>query len=138
MAASFAATPFALAQEQPQFQAPTTLEGAREGAVDIGDKIVGALPKVIARIWNNQMLPGWRQLGTWANEEIWQKRVKPAFQTVLDQTKTLLGQEVEKRKPIIEQELEKEKQELKEELERQGENAGKSIWERFKDLFRKN
>lgn len=127
----------ALAQGDPQFQAPDTLEGAKEGVLNIGDKIAGAIPRAIARIWNNEVLPAWKAMAKWTKAEVWEKRVLPAFQIITDRVKELFGQEIQKRKPIIEQELEKEKQELKTEIKQQGENAAKSLWERFRALLRK-
>lgn len=116
-------------------QAPDTIEGAKEGVLHIGDKIMAAIPRVIADIWNTQVTPVWKAMGEWVQEEAWEKRMLPALQTLTDTAKKLLGQQVEERKPIIEQELEKEKQELKEDIQRGGEQAGKSLWERFRALF---
>lgn len=129
---------FVLAQTDPIFQAPDTIEGAKEGVLSIGDKVMEAIPRAIARAWNEKAIPLWRQMGEWAKAEIWEKRVSPALQAIGDRVKQLLGQEVEKRKPIIEQELKKEKEELQGELKKQAQEAGKGLWERFLLLFRNN
>ncbi|MEK7542179.1 MAG: hypothetical protein AAB524_00585 [Patescibacteria group bacterium] len=100
-----------------------------------------AIPGVLASIWNNQVVPVWKKMGEWVKTEVWEKRVLPALQTLIDRAKTLLGQEVEKRKPLIEQELEKEKEELKEDIKQVGKGLpdGKAgLWERFQALFRKD
>lgn len=115
----------ASAQTDPVLQAPDTIEETKEGILNIGDKIMEAIPGIIANIWNTQVTPVWKSMGEWTQKEVVEKRVVPALQKAIDKAKTLLGQQVEERKPIIKQELEKEKQELKSDL-----------LQRFKALFR--
>ncbi len=133
---SFITLPFfTSAQKIPELQVPDTLDEVKEGALNIGDKIIAAIPGIIAGIWKNEVMPLWRTMWKWIKEEIWQKRVEPVFQTVLDKIKELLGREVEKRKPLIQQELEQEKQELKEDVKTYSEGVRKGLWERFLGLF---
>jgi hypothetical protein len=134
----FALPFFVFAQEPQTLRVPDTLEEAKEQSLSVGNKIAGILPGVVQNIWETQVLPVWRNMWKWTQEELWQKRVQPVAQNLIDKGKVLLGREVEQRRPIIEQELQKEKQELSEELKTHTQNTGKSIWERFKDLFRKN
>jgi len=129
---------FGFAQTDPIFRAPDTIEGAKEGVLNIGDKVMEAIPRAIAKIWNEEVIPLWRRMGEWIKAEVWDKRVSPALQTITDRAKELLGQEVEKRTPIIQQELEKEKEELQQELKGQVEKTGEGLWERFRALFRKD
>jgi len=132
----------ALAQGDPVLHAPDTLQEAKEGTVNIGNKIGEALPGVITGIWNTQVIPVWKKMEEWTKTEVWEKRVLPVFQALLDRAKELLGQEIEKKRPIIEQQLEQEKQELKESIKQAGKDAGKGLprskaglWERFWALF---
>lgn len=132
---SFGFPSTAFAQKDPVLKAPETIEETKQGILNIGDKIIQAIPTAVASIWANQVIPVWKAMGEWVKTEIWEKRVSPALQTLLDRGKTLLGQEVERRKPIVEQEFEKEKQEFKEDIKEVGKDTGKSLWERFQALF---
>ena len=104
--------------------------------MNIGDKIIAAIPGVIAGIWENEVIPAWKAMLSWVKEEVWQKRVKPALETLIDKIREFLDREIEKRKPLVEQEFEQEKQELKQDIENYGKDAGKGLWERFQALFR--
>jgi len=132
----FASPVFVSAQQDPKFQVPDTIDAAKQGILDIGDKIIAAIPGVIAGIWENEVVPAWKAMWSWVREEVWQKRVKPALETLIDKIKEFLGREIEKRKPLIEQEFEQEKQELKQDIESYGKDARKGLWERFQALFR--
>ena len=129
---------FGLAQTDPVFRAPDTIEGAKEGVLNIGDKVMEAIPRAIAKIWNEEVIPLWRRMGEWIKTEVWNKRISPALQTITDRVKELLGQEVEKRTPIIKQELKKEKEELQQELKGGAQGTATGLWERFRALFRKD
>lgn len=131
----FALPVFVSAQQDQKFQVPDTIDEAKQGVLDIGDKVVAAIPEVVAGIWENEVVPAWKAMWDWVKEEVWQKRVKPALEILLDKIKELLGREIEKRKPLIEQEFEQEKQELKEDIKTYGKSAGKGLWERFQALF---
>ncbi|HCM36965.1 MAG TPA: hypothetical protein DIS53_03510 [Candidatus Wildermuthbacteria bacterium] len=133
--ASFALPTSIFAQGDPIFRAPDTLEGVKEDVLNIGDKVLQAIPRIIGRIWSEQVLPAWRKMGNWAKEEIWEKRVSPALQTIGDRIKELLGREVEKRTESAQESLEEQGEELTGELREQTERAKQSIWERFKALF---
>ena len=122
----------ALAQESaqqigkdPVLRTPDTIEEARESILKVEGKIFQAIPRLIGKMWSEQILPMWRQMGNWTKEEIWEKRILPALQTISDRVKKLLGREVEKRT-----------ESAKERLEEQTERAKQDLWERFKALFR--
>jgi gas vesicle protein len=104
------------AQKDPQLQVPTTIEGTKESLLNIGDQVIAAIPRAIASIWSNQVIPAWKGLGKWLKTEVWEERILPAF----------------------EQELKKEKEELRQDIEQAGKEAGKGIWERFQALFRED
>ena len=123
----FAFPVFVSAQTDQKLQVPATLEQAKEGVLNIGDKVFAAIPGVVASIWENEVVPAWNAMWNWVKEEVWHKRVKPAFETLLDKVKGF--------QPFIEQEFEQEKQELKQDIKTYGKNAGKGLWERFQALF---
>ena len=126
---------FASAQADPKLQVPETLDDAKEGVLNVSDKIIAAIPGVISGIWEREVVPVWKTMWSWVKEEIWQKRVQPALETLWDKIMEFFGKEVEKRKPLIEQEFEQEKQELKQDIENYGKDAGKGLWARFLGLF---
>ncbi len=61
-------------------------------------------------------------------KRIWSSYLTPLFKWIW----SLLETEVEERKPLIKEEFEKEKEEMKQEIPK----AGRSVWERFKDLVK--
>ena len=127
---------FVSAQTESKLQVPETIDQAKEGVLNIGDKIIAAIPGAIVGIWENEVVPAWKAMWSWVKEEVWQKRVQPALETLIDKVKGFVGLEIEKRKPLLEQEFEQEKQELKEDIKTYGKSAGKGLWERFLGLFR--
>ncbi|OGG47033.1 hypothetical protein A2671_02155 [Candidatus Kaiserbacteria bacterium RIFCSPHIGHO2_01_FULL_49_13] len=126
---------FASAQADPKLQVPETLDDAKEGVLNVSDKIMAAIPGVISGIWEREVVPVWKSMWNWVQEEVWQRRVQPALETLIDKVMEFFGKEVEKRKPLIEQEFEQEKQELKQDIENYGKDAGKGLWARFLGLF---
>ena len=103
------------AQEvQQSTTAPETLEEART----LGERILRGLPEAMKKPWH-EALVFWRRMLDW-------------FKNIWYAINSFLGREVEKRKPEVKEELEKEKQEIKEEIPR----AGKSLWQRFKELIK--
>ena len=132
---------FTVAQEQPPMgvpilEAPETLDEAKQGTLNILDKILAIGPGIIKNIWNTQAVPLWKSMAEFVKQDLWRDRIQSRVQDLIDRGKELLGREVEKRTPLVEQELQQEKQELAEELAQHGKSAGKSLWERFLDLFR--
>jgi len=122
--------------EFPLIEVPDTLEGVREGTEKVGKEVGAGLLISIQNIWHNEIVPTWRAMFFWTNENIWAKFVRPTLYEIGDSIKRVLGQEIEKRKPIIEEKLEKEKQELQQEIKTQTSQATRSLWERFKALLR--
>jgi hypothetical protein len=107
---------FAFVQTQP-VSPPETLEEVKE----IGKKIEKEIPKMLEKVWKEEILPIWQKIYNWLKKTFWDPYLGPFFK-----------REIEKRKPIIEEEFKKEKEEMKEELPR----VGKSLWERFKELIK--
>lgn len=90
-----------------------------EEAKGLGTKFLELMPKVAeegTKAFIHQL------------KKIWNSYVMPALKWLW----SLLGAEVEERKPLIKEELQKEKEEMKQEIPK----AGRSIWERFKDLIK--
>ena len=111
-----------------QLEQPETFEEAKEmgeQALETGQR---DLPGIIERILKEKVFPIWQKMYEWFYTNIFLK-IKNFFQ--YEVIPRLKG-EYEKRKPQIEQEFEEEKEELKKELP----ELGKSIWERFKELWR--
>lgn len=98
-------------------QAPQNLEEAQS----LGQKFLEGLPNVAKE--------GFREfIGLLKN--IWFSYIMPAIRKVW----SLLDQKVEEKRPAIERELQKEKEEIIQEIPK----AGKSLWQRIKDLFNNN
>ena len=127
---------FSQSSDPTNLKAPETIEEAKEGILNIGDKVAEGIPGIVASIWEDEILPLAKKMATFAKEEIWERRLKPLGARLRQEIGNLLGEEVEKRKPLIEEELEQEKQEVKEEFKEQAGEAGKGLWERFRGLFR--
>lgn len=105
-------------------EAPRTLEEAKQAAKEAGEAVQEELPGVLRRIWEEKVLPIWQGMWDWFYVNVWSK-IENWFRREIEP-------KIEERKPIIEQELEKEKEEIKQELP----EAGKSLWERFKELIK--
>jgi gas vesicle protein len=129
---AFTVSPFAVDAQEKTVEVPGSIQEVREGIEGIGGNIFKGLLRAIADLWKEKVLATWKSMWQWTAEEVWQKRIEPAVQSVIDRSKELLGQEVDRRKPVIEQQLQEEKQELQD----QGKRTGKGLWERFLDLFR--
>jgi len=113
-------------QQAPIPKAPETIDEAEK----FGLKILSGFPEVLKKVWQEA-----RKIGQKIFEKIkffWNAYIKPHIMNLWNKIKSFFAKEVEKRKPEIQQELEKEKKEMKEEIPK----AGKSIWQRFKDLIR--
>jgi len=111
---------FGLAQNQP-ITRPETLEEAKEMGKRAFETTQKELPRILEKIWKEEVLPVWQKMYDWFKENIWSKITPRA------------KEEIEKRKPVIEEEFKKEKEELlKEEIPK----VGKSLWEKFKELIK--
>ncbi len=104
-----------LAQET--VQAPENLEEAKS----LGQRILTGFPEVFKKTWQ-ESLAFWKKMLDY---------VSPWFKSIWNSILSLLGKEVEERKPEVQKEWEEEKQEMKEEIPK----AGKSLWQRFKELI---
>ena len=83
------------------------------------------------KIWDEEAMPVWQKMWDWG-KSWWENTVWPWASNIFQEwVKPPLEKEIEKKKPIIKQELEKEKEEIKKEAP----EIGKSLWERFKELF---
>jgi len=111
---------FSFAQEKP-ITPPETLEKAKE----IGKGFPERIAETLERVWREEVLPLWQKIYNWLKKTLWDPYISPFFK-----------REIEKRKPIIEEEFQKEKKEIKEEVKTELPKAGKSLWERFKELIR--
>jgi len=132
----FILSPLTLHAQDKILETPDTIEGVQESITGVGDTIFTGLIQAVESIWEKQVVPVWQSMWQWTINEAWETRAEPALRGIIDQGKVLIGQEVEQRKPIIKEQLEEEKQEIRQGLQDQGKQAGKSLWERFKALFR--
>ena len=142
---------------QTTVEAPSTFGEAKDFMI----RLVKPLPNTMKDIWQNKVLPVWRNMAEkvsnwwktsvlpwlksimptlrlWFNEAvgwfsgIWYETIKPWTQNILDKIKSFINEKIIERKPIIEQEFEKEKQELKQEIP----EASKGLWQKLKDLIK--
>lgn len=109
------AMPNLLAQEV--VQAPETLEEAKT----LGQRILTGFPEVFKSVWQEAIV-FWKKMLDY---------VSPWFKSIWNSILSLLGKEVEQRRPDVEEEFKKEIEEMKEEIPK----AGKSLWQRFKELI---
>jgi len=109
------AMPNVLAQEV--VQAPESLEEAKS----LGEGILSGFPEVFKSVWQEAVV-FWKKMLNY---------VSPWFRSIWNSILSLLGKEVEQRRPDVEEEFKKETQEMKEEIPK----AGKSLWQRFKELI---
>lgn len=90
----------------------------------------------------NALKQGWQEaLRTWGRMadiffNLWKTYILPWTKSLWQKIKTPFIKEIEKRKPIIEEEFKKEEKEIKEEIKVEASRAGKSLWQRFKELFK--
>lgn len=92
---------------------------------------VASLIKRIIRGFPEAMKGVWREAADWF-KGLWNSYIFPWLQGIWHKILGFLGKEVEKRKPEIEEEFEKEKEEMREEIPK----AGKTLWQRFKELIK--
>ena len=109
------AIPNVLAQEV--VEAPESLEEAKS----LGERILSGFPEVFKKTWQ-QAVSLWKKMLDY---------VSPWFKSIWNSILSLLGKEVEQRKPEVEEEFKKEVEEMKEEVPK----AGKSLWQRLKELI---
>ena len=123
---------FAFAQ---QIGPPETLEQAKEIAERAGQEIQFNLPDVLKKIWEEETLPIFQKIWSFI-KNIWDSYAWPNIKKLWQKITAPFIEEIEKRKPIIEEEFQKEKQVIKEEIKTELPKAGKSLWERFKELIK--
>lgn len=118
------------AQEQEAKQYPK-MPGTFEEAWSFIKRIIEPLPRAVGKVW--QAAVGiWQRMAGWFRG-VWDSKIWPKIDWIWQKVFGIFSKEVEKRKEELPQELEKEKQEIKEETSK----AGKSLWERLKDLIRR-
>ena len=110
---------------------PDTIDEAVEESREVGGKIFDKLPDAVGNLWNENVLPVWKNMleGTIS---FWEKNIVSKFKNIWQ----IIRGKVEEKKPELERELEKEKQEIKEDLQKGAAKAAKNLFERFLDLFR--
>lgn len=98
----------------------------------IGENLLGILKK----IFNEGVLPVWKKMYYWSQENVWDSHIFPWLKNIWQKISGIFGKELEKRKPVIEEEFQKEKTEMKEDVKTEVPQAGKSLWEKFKELIK--
>ena len=119
----------------PGLHVPENFEEAQKGTEEAGKRIWEELPRILKDIWNNEILPLWKTMWNWV-VMLWDHTVKAWVEACWEWLRSLFGEEIDTRTESAREQIEKEKQELQEELEKEGENITRSLWQRFKDLFR--
>ena len=110
---------------------PDTIDEAVEESREAGGKILDKLPNAVGNLWNENVLPLWKNMLGGA-VSFWEKSIVSKFKNIWQ---VIIGK-VEEKKPELERELEKEKQEIREDLQQGAAKAAKSLFQRFLDLFR--
>ncbi|MBU1014951.1 hypothetical protein KKI17_00730 [Patescibacteria group bacterium] len=105
-------------QAQEALEVPDTLQESR----GFLEKITKGLPQALVNIWNKTFLP--------TLQKVWDFLFSPVL--------NWLGNIIEERKDTAEEEFEKEKEQLKDSAKEELQDAGQSLWERFKELFAGN
>ncbi|MCK4453795.1 hypothetical protein KAU51_00355 [Candidatus Parcubacteria bacterium] len=142
---------------QTTVETPSTFTEAKDFII----RLVKPLPNTMKDIWQNQVLPVWRNMAekfsnwwktsvlpwlksimptlkSWFNETaewfsgIWYETIKPWISNLLNKIKSFINEKIIERKPVIKQEFEKEKQEIKQEIP----EVSKGLWQRFKELIK--
>lgn len=115
---------------EPNVKAPENFDEAKR----VGEKTFNIakndLPGIISNIWKNEVWPVWKKMGEYV-KNFWNIYLK----TVWQKFKNIFQKEIDVRKPIINEEFKKEKTELKEGLKTEVPTAGKSIWEKIKEII---
>lgn len=132
-----------LSQVEPQ-DLPQNLEEVKQSSKETVKLTWENLPQALKEIWSREVVPIWKKMWSGAKSiwvehvkprahRFWYSQAKPKIQSVLDEIRSMLGMEIEKRKPEIKQEFEKEKQEMSEEIKEKA--PKKNWWNRFKELL---
>ena len=120
--------PLSFAQQDQEMQKlPETIEG---GTKTLGERILSSFPDALKKSWR-EFMTIWKTILGWF-KSFWYSYISPWFQNIWYRINSFFGREIEKRKPEIRKELEEEKEEIKEEVPK----AGKSLWQRFKELIK--
>jgi len=112
--------PFSFAQEPPE-----NIEEAKT----LGEKVLRGLPRALKGPWQ-EALGIWGRMINWF-KGVWNSYILPFFRGIWIKLMSILGKEVEERKPEMKEGLKDEVKEMKEDIPQ----AGKSLWQRFKDLI---
>ena len=129
-----------------ELKQPETMEEAKEMLEEGTKKAASDAPELVKKTWDEEVIPVWRKMWNWTKNtwnnyakgsfsKLWYNSLKPRIQNSLQKIKKTLGMEVEERKETIKEEWEKEKEEMRKEMEKEMPTTGKSLWERFKELF---
>lgn len=129
---SFLMSNFAFAAEINQTNLPM-MPGSIGEAKTIGLKILEGLPQALKGPWREA-------LGVWGKmadifSGWWNAYISPRLKSSWQKIKAPLLKEIERRKPIVKEEFKKQEQEMKGEIKTEVSGAGKSLWERLKELF---
>ena len=112
------------AQSENQINPPENIEEVKavgEKALGVGEK---ELPRIIEKIWKEEVLPIWQKMWDWLKANIWSR------------IESLIRPEIEKRKQLFEEGFGREKEEMKEELKTEVPKVSKSLWEKFRELIK--
>ncbi|MDD5144828.1 MAG: hypothetical protein PHW72_01770 [Candidatus Pacebacteria bacterium] len=107
-----------------QLTPPDTVEESKEIIEKGIDLSIKELPQNIMRIFKEEALPVWTKMYTWFYERLGKKIVAWFNKEI--------SPEIKKREPQFKEEFAKEKEEMREDLPQ----AGKSLWEKFRELIK--
>ncbi len=118
-------------KEQESLQPRQALETPKslEEAKTFGRKLLWVFPQTLKLVCQ-EAWSVWNKMLNWFRG-FWNSYILSWFKNIWFKFKFYLGWEVGQKKPEIKKELEEEKQEIKEGVPK----AGKSLWQRFKELI---
>ena len=99
----------------------------------IGKKILIFFPQTLKTVWQ-EAVAIWQKMAGWFIN-LWNSYLWPKIEWFWQKITAFFSEETEKRKEMVQEELEKEKQEAKQELKEETAKAGKSLWQKLKDII---
>jgi len=119
---------FSFAQKTTQ---PLPAPSSWDEILAFGKKVLFFFPNAIKAAWQDAVQI-WLKIAAFF-DRVWDRYIFSKIKSLWNKISGISGREVEKRKTALPGELEKEKQEIKAETV----DSGKSLWQKFKGIFKR-